>query len=798
MKCDLHIHTRHSRRSAEWLLRQFDFPDSVSDPHRLHALLREKGMDLVTFTDHNTIDACLEVADLPGTFVSEEVTTYFPGDRCKIHLLVWGIDEAQHREIGQLRPNIFELQGFLAQQGIAHAVAHPLYRVQQQFDRSHLEKLLLLFRHFEGLNGLRNGMFNDTFRFLLEHLTPVRMEQMAARHDLEPTHSEPWKKVLTGGSDDHGGIFPASAWTEVAGKQSDLSTFLAAVRTGECLPGGQGGTPLALSHSLYNTIYFFCKERFVKKPSPGTDLIEKAFSRFMEGHDPTEFTMMEKIGFVTQGILSGKIFELAKPGNASLWKELTDYIGKPDLKQILNEETDGVEEPERRAFLMANTIANQLAFRFFEKCVREFSSGNPIEGMQSISALVPMIAVLSPYIYSFQSQTPNRRWLESLCNEMTGELPHFLQNNKRAWATDTLDDVNGVATTIQKMTAAATHAGKNLEVITCSSHPHEHGIPVHNFQPIGEFSLPEYELQKLSFPPVLQILDYIQRGNFSEVIISTPGPTGLASLLAAKMLGLKTSGIYHTDFPQYVRILTDDGFLETLTWNFMHWFYSQLDLVYVNSEHYRRCWIERGIPAEKIRILPRGLDLELFRPERRDPQFWKSRGLQPGEIGALYVGRISKEKDLEDIIRVDSKLQSAGIRIRFLFIGDGPYRAELEKELPRGIFTGYLEGEVLAQGYASADLFAFPSTTDTFGNVILEAMAAGLPCVVSDVGGPSELVEDGKTGFIVHAHDINGFVSALKKLAGSDALRSEMSLAARESVSTRNWDRAFQAFWNRG
>ena len=112
-----------------------------------------------------------------------------------------------------------------------------------------------------------------------------------------------------------------------------------------------------------------------------------------------------------------------------------------------------------------------------------------------------------------------------------------------------------------------------------------------NFRPIGEFELPEYELQKLSFPPVLQILDYIQREQFTEIIISTPGPMGLTGLLAAKMLNLQTSGIYHTDFPEYIRILTEDRFLESLAWTYMHWFYGQQDTVFVNSEQYRRSWI---------------------------------------------------------------------------------------------------------------------------------------------------------------------------------------------------------------
>src|SRR5438552_972233 len=128
-KCDLHIHSRYSARSEEWLFRRFDFPDSYSDPGQLHAQLVVAGMDYVTITDHDTIEGCLQIADLPHTFISEQVTTYFPQDPCKIHLLVWGITEPQHSDIVRLRDNIFELQAYLQQSQIAHAVAHPLYSI---------------------------------------------------------------------------------------------------------------------------------------------------------------------------------------------------------------------------------------------------------------------------------------------------------------------------------------------------------------------------------------------------------------------------------------------------------------------------------------------------------------------------------------------------------------------------------------------------------------------------------------------------------------------------------------------
>src|SRR4051812_4511582 len=211
-KCDLHIHSRFSSRSEEWLFRRLEFPDSYSDPRELHRELTEKGMDFVTVTDHDTIEGCLAIQDLPNTFISEQVTTYFPQDPCKIHLLVWGISEAQHSEIVGVRDNIFDLQKYLAAQQIAHAVAHPLYSINGKLDASHLERLILLLKLFEGINGLRDARLSDLAQDLFPGLPPAKIDAYANRHDLKPTHLEPWRKVFTGGSDDHGGQFVASAY----------------------------------------------------------------------------------------------------------------------------------------------------------------------------------------------------------------------------------------------------------------------------------------------------------------------------------------------------------------------------------------------------------------------------------------------------------------------------------------------------------------------------------------------------------------------------------------------------------
>src|SRR4051812_26405226 len=464
-KCDLHLHSRHSARSEEWLFRRFDFPDSCSEPGWLHAQLLDRGMDLVTITDHDTIDGCLEIADLPQTFISEEITTYFPQDPCKIHLLVWGISEAQHGEIVRVRDNIFDLQRYLQEQAIAHSVAHPLYSINGKLETTHLERLILLFKHFEGINGLRDALLSTLARELLSGLTREKIEEMANRHDLAPTHPEPWRKIFTGGSDDHGGQFVAGAYSETP-KARTAAEFLKQVRDGNCEARGEGGTPLALSHGFYNTVSCFIQDRFTEKLGATGPLLETMFSRFMEGRDPTEFTLREKASFIAHGVMSGKIFELAKPRNVSLWKGLSKHFAQPKVKARLAREMQGVTEPERRTFLMANLVCEQLAFRLFEKFVQQIRHGNLIESMQALSGIAPILVVLSPYLYAFHSQAPSRKWLREIFQQMTGSIPPELQNRKRAWFTDTLDDVNGVATTIRKMTAAGMAAGEKLIVVT--------------------------------------------------------------------------------------------------------------------------------------------------------------------------------------------------------------------------------------------------------------------------------------------------------------------------------------------
>ncbi len=155
----------------------------------------------------------------------------------------------------------------------------------------------------------------------------------------------------------------------------------------------------------------------------------------------------------------------------------------------------------------------------------------------------------------------------------------------------------------------------------------------------------------------------------------------------------------------------------------------------------------------------------------------------------LYVGRVSTEKNLDVLTEIFKDQPEA----KLMVVGDGPYRAEMQQLIPEASFTGFLQGEALSQAYASADIFVFPSTTDTFGNVVREAMSSGVPVVVTDKMGPKEQVVQGETGFITT--DTADLAAKLNLLIRDEALRKKMGKNARNYALTQNWDAVFETLF---
>ncbi|MBI5487808.1 MAG: glycosyltransferase family 1 protein, partial [Deltaproteobacteria bacterium] len=319
-----------------------------------------------------------------------------------------------------------------------------------------------------------------------------------------------------------------------------------------------------------------------------------------------------------------------------------------------------------------------------------------------------------------------------------------------------------------------------------------------NFEPIFHAALPEYASMTLSIPPLLEMLRWCEKEQFTRFIISTPGPVGLMALWLAEILDVPTVAIYHTDLPHYARILTDDASMEALAWHLVRFLYGKVDQIYVLTEAYRRMLQDNGLGDKDIRIFPKGTDVTLFHPDRRDTATWKRWNLN-GSTKLLYVGRVSREKGLDVLGESYRRLRSERDDVELVVVGDGPYLDELRRkwaELPGVVFTGFVEGEELATLFASADVFAFPSTTDTYGSAVLEAQASGLPAVVTDAGGPKEVIVDGRTGLVARADDVTDFTSALRRLVDDRGLREEMGYQGRLHAEQRTWQKAFQAFWD--
>ncbi|MCY4170911.1 MAG: glycosyltransferase family 1 protein [Bacteroidetes bacterium] len=277
------------------------------------------------------------------------------------------------------------------------------------------------------------------------------------------------------------------------------------------------------------------------------------------------------------------------------------------------------------------------------------------------------------------------------------------------------------------------------------------------------------------------------------VHIATPDYAGAQALKWAKSHDTPVVSSYHTHFASYLKYFASYNplyridLIENTAWRYGRWFYSQVEHVYVPSPSIGDKLREHGI-SNGLRIWARGVDTERFSPSHRS-QPWRSlHGFEPNDIVVSYVGRLVWEKNLSVFVDVLNCLKSKGVPHRSLVVGDGPARDTLTDQLNDTVFTGPLEGDELSTAYASSDIFLFPSETETFGNVTLEAMASGLPTVCANASGSDLLVVPKKTGDLVSPHDVSAFFNAVNQLISHPTLRKQFGIAARE--------RAFKFEWN--
>jgi phosphatidylinositol alpha 1,6-mannosyltransferase len=290
---------------------------------------------------------------------------------------------------------------------------------------------------------------------------------------------------------------------------------------------------------------------------------------------------------------------------------------------------------------------------------------------------------------------------------------------------------------------------------------------------------PEYRLVLGMSPDVKrQLLEFAP----DIIHIAVPDLLGRAALKLALAHGIPAVATYHTRYETYLKHYWYLTWLEGWLKRYLRDFYAACREVYVPSESTRAALLADGL-RDNLKPWPRGIDTARFTPDKRSDA-WRGRlGIGVNEIVILHVSRLVREKRLDTLTGALKQVPH-----RIVIAGDGPDRAAAERELPGAIFLGFQDGEDLAAAYASSDVFIFPSDSESFGNVTLEAMASGLPCVCADATGSRSLVVEGETGFLVDADNADGFARAVLRLADNPDLRHRMGRAGRQRALTFGWD----------
>ena len=777
-KVDLHVHSCCSKHPSEWFLQRIGARESYIEPEDVYRSAKRAGMDFVTLTDHNTMEGVLRLKKRypHDVLTGVEVTAYFKDCGTKIHILVWGLSEEQFAVIDKLRTDITELRDYLVGQGLAHAVAHLTFSVNGQLTFEHVERLLLMFDRFETDNGSREKINSDILHQVLFSLTPARIQELEERYFVEPSNPDSWRKGATGGSDDHSGLFIGTTFTEA--EAATPEEFIRKIMAKQTHPRGRHSDYRSLAFAVYKVAF--------------------DFSRAKNSFAPTLLSVVNSLLFDEKPVGFKKQFVLKKlkASSARHKKGVPRLLG--DLVQKLQQ--DQSLSADQKLSLVSETVSNatdELFRGLFETIGDHMCEGDLGGLVQAVSGVLPGIFLSIPFFTSLNSLNESRWLLDKLSEQYVA--PECRKKKKILWFSDTLLELSGVSATLQEIAHLSKKRGLSLSIATCL--PPESGrtapLPpnILELPSIYEYTPGFFKTFTLRFPSVLGSLRLICEAGADEIYISTPGPVGLLGLLAAKLLHIPSRAVYHTDFTRQAKQIIGDETMCRITEDYVNWFHSQADIVAAPSVEYMDQLRQRGINPSKIRHFRRGIDPSVFAPVASKEFLAGAFGITDG-VTLLHSGRVSREKNIDFLAEVYGSLIKQDPAVNLIFAGDGPYFNEFKgkmKSFSRVFFAGRLDRKDLAPLYSASDLLVFPSITDTFGMVILEAQSCGLPAIVSDFGGPKGIIVNGKTGFVAKANDcavwqdkIEGVIEMINRYP---RLYLEMRAESRRHcVETYTWD----------
>ena len=779
VRIDLHCHSRFSAMTDAWMAELLGIQDCYTDPEVVYASAKARGMTHVTLTDRDTIAGWLRLLDRHDFILGEEVTAFFHSESLHVDVLVWGLDGQQHDEIQRRRYDVVRLVEYLREQRLPYGLAHPASFGIGGLRQEHFELLLLLFPLWEVRDGHSHPVANELSRRLVNDGC-YDLPTLAKKHGLP----EPPAPRGFAGSDDRSSLDVGTTYTEfqVTGAAADAVHVIAALLEDPLASLGEEGSTEKTAHtgvSLFagtaasgSRVASWMVRRSQRSPAVW-NFITSRTGRRIAGRAVSLYTMTSRLG-------RGETWQ------SSAASEIGATIARGEL--------EGEERHARMAGAAekawTRALTQNLA-RIQEKAERGSLPDEEIKQMVTAQAL------LAPYFAAAAYRARQRRHAERMERLLVqaGLLPEPQSSPapRIALFTDTYREVNGVTTILQRFHEHALAHGWPLTII--DSAPEEERSPGrYTFKAVESLAWSVYRDYPMNVLPPLQLMRWCESEDVSLIHAATPGPVGIAAVLAAKALDLPLVGTYHTDLPHLGYFLTRDHTAEELLWSYVRWFYGQCQIVLCPSQLVIQDLTEHGVRSQLVPF-DQAIDGARFSPDLRDEALYAELG--EGRKVLLWVGRVSPEKGLPILASAYRLLLERRDDVKLVLVGDGPYRATLEGQLPQATFLGYRSGDELSRIYASADIFAFPGISETFGQVVLEAAASGLPSVISAGVAVDEIIERGQSGLTVAPGDAEGFAAAIETLLDDDGLRRRMGEEARRRALARDWASTFDSIWVR-
>lgn len=343
-------------------------------------------------------------------------------------------------------------------------------------------------------------------------------------------------------------------------------------------------------------------------------------------------------------------------------------------------------------------------------------------------------------------------------------------------------EINGVALTVERMVEGLKRRQHSLQLIRPKQGEFDRAGKVDgNFELIlqGGIPIPNYDGLKMGLPARKALLRLWLEKRPDIVHISTEGPLGWSALSAAKKLGIPVSSEFHTNFHNYSKHY-GIGWLRKPIIGYLKKFHNKADCTIVSTSEMEKTLENLGI--KKLVVVPRGVDANRFDPAKRSAELRREWGIGLAQPVCMYVGRLAPEKNLDLLVQAVERMRAVQPGLKCVLVGDGPERKSLEERHPEFIFAGMRTGEDLAIHYASADIFLFPSLTETFGNVVVEAMASGLAVVAFDYAAASQHMKHNDNGLLAHVGNASEFIRLSVELVNEPPMIADLGSRARQSV----------------